>query len=131
MDLVKIDGKVYDALVMAISEKATVVEGKNKGTSLYKEREIRDITGIKYEHSITFAPNDDLPEMFDELFSYLFDNIRESVQLEVVHGQKAISYEAAYSTGQREVEYIDGKADFVGWNELTVAFRSIEAVITE
>lgn len=134
MDLVKIDGKVYDALVAAIQEKAGIVEGKNKGTSLYKEREIRDITGIKYEHNITFAPNDDAPELFDELFSYLFDNIRESVQLEVVHGQKTISYEAAYSTGQRSVEYIRKEKDeteFIGWGEITVDFRSIEAVITE
>ena len=138
MDLVKIDGKVYDALVTAISEKADIKEGKNKGTSLHREREIRDIAGIKYEHSITFAPSDDAPELFDELFSYLFDSIRESVQLEVVHGQQTISYEAAYSTGQRSVGYIRKDKDdegndteFVGWNELTVAFRSIEAVITE
>ena len=131
MDLVKIDGVVRDAIVTAIQEKATVIEGKNKGTSLYKEREIRDIIGIKYEHSVTFAPSEEAPELFDELFSYLFDNIRESVQLEVVHGQKTISYEAAYSTGQRAVEYINNKTEFVGWNELTVVFRSIEAVITE
>ena len=131
MDLVKIGGKVYDVLVVAISEKATVIEGKNKGTSLYRNREIRDIVGIKYEHTVTFAPNDEAPELFDELFSYLFDSIRESVELEIVHGQQTISYEASYSTGQRAVEYINGKTDFVGWGELTVAFRSIEAVITE
>ena len=131
MDLVKIDGKVYDALVVAISEKANIIEGKNKGTSLYRNREIRDIEGIKYEHSVTFAPNDEAPELFDELFSYLFDSIRESVELEIVHGQQTIAYEASYSTGSRAVVYINGKTDFVGWGDLTVAFRSIEAVITE
>ena len=129
MDLVKIDGVVYDVLVTALQEKASVVEGKNSGTALYRQREIRDIEGIKYAHSITFAPNDEAPELFDNLFSYLFDNIRESVMLEVVHGQTTISYEAAYSTGARSVEYIDGKADFVGWGEITVEFRSIETVV--
>ena len=106
MDLVKIDGVVYDVLVAALQEKSQIVEGKNSGTSLHKEREIRDIIGIKYAHSITFAPNDEAPELFDALFSYLFDNVRESVMLEVVHGQKTIAYEAAYSTGARAVDYI-------------------------
>lgn len=129
MDLVKIDGVVYDALVVALQEKASVEEGKNSGTSLYRKREIRDIEGIKYAHSITFARNDEAPELFDELFGYLFDNIRESVTLEVVHGQKTISYEAAYSTGARAVDYINDKTDFVGWGDLTVEFRSIETVI--
>lgn len=131
MELVKIDGVVYDALVTAISEKATVIEGKNKGTSLYRSRDIRDIIGIKYEHSVTFAPNDEAPELFDKLFSYLFDNVRESVQLDIVHGQEHIKYEAAYSTGQRAVEYIRDRDDFVGWNEFTVAFHSIETIVTE
>lgn len=129
MDLVKIDGVVCDVLVTALQEKANVVEGANSGTAISKDREIRDIKGIKYAHSITFAPNDEAPEMFDWLFSYLFDNIRESVMLEVVHGQDTINYEAAYSTGARSVDYIDGKTDFVGWGELTVEFRSIETVI--
>ena len=136
MDLVKIDGVVYDVLVAALQEKSQIIEGKNSGTSLHREREIRDIIGIKYAHSITFAPNDEAPELFDALFSYLFDNVRESVMLEVVHGQKTIAYEAAYSTGARTVDYIskikDGEeeTDFVGWGDLTVEFRSIEAVIS-
>lgn len=138
MDLVKIDGKTYDVLVTAIQEVATVVEGSNTGTALYRQREIRDILGVKYAHSITFSPNDEAPELFDELFSYLFDNIRKSVQLEVVHGQDTIIYEAAYSSGSRKVDYIskkktaeDNEIDFVGWDEVTVDFRSIETVVNE
>lgn len=137
MDLVKIDGVVYDVLVTALQEKSQVVEGKNSGGAIYRDREIRDLIGIKYAHSITFAPNDKAPEMFDDLFSYLFDNIRESVILEVVHGQKTITYEAAYSTGARAVDYIskikdadtEEETDFIGWGDLTVEFRSIETVI--
>lgn len=137
MDLVKIDGVVYDVLVSAIEEKPAIVEGKNSGTALYRQREIRDIVGIKYAHSITFSPSDEAPELFDALFSYLFDNIRESVTLEVVHGQTTISYEATYSTGGRRVAYISKKKDtdteeeteFIGWDDLTVEFRSIETVI--
>lgn len=129
MDLVKIDGTVYDVLVTAIQETAEVVEGGNKGTALYRQREIRDIAGIKYAHSITFSPNDEAPELFDDLFSYLFDNIRESVQLEVVHNQTTVIYEATYSTGSRAVDYINEKTDFIGWNELTVDFKSIETIV--
>lgn len=128
-DLVKIDGVSYDVLVSALEEKPQIVEGSNSGTALYRDREIRDIKGIKYAHSITFSPSEENPDLFDSLYSYLFDNIRESVTLEVVHGQDVLSYEAAYSTGARRVEYINSKTDFVGWNDLTVEFRSIETVI--
>lgn len=137
MDLVKIDGVVYDVLVSAIKETANVVEGKNSGTALYRQRDIRDIVGIKYAHSITFSPNDEAPEKFDELFSYLFDNVRESVMLEVVHGQDVIAYEATYTTGARNVAYISKKTnaeteeetEFVGWDDLTVDFVSRETVV--
>lgn len=136
MDLVKIDGVVYDVLVSAIGETAEKVQGNNSGTALYNQREILDIAGIKYSHSITFMPSDEAPEKFDELFSHLFDNVRESVNLEVVHGQKTIAYEATYTTGSRNVAYISKKKDtdeeeneFIGWNELTVDFRSRETIV--
>ncbi len=129
MDLVKIDGVVYDALVSAIEEIPTVVEGNNSGTAIHRQRDIRDIKGIKYTHKVTFSPSDEHPELFDSLYSYLFDNIRESVQLEIVHNQEHISYEARYNTGARRVAYINDKEDFVGWDDLTVEFRSIETVI--
>lgn len=137
MDLVKIDGVVYDVLVTALEELPEIIEGKNSGVSLYRERDIRDIIGIKYAHKITFSPSDEAPELFDELFSYLFDYIRESVMLEVVHGQKTITYEAKYSTSSRRVNYINKKqgndteeeTDFIGWDDLTIEFRSLETVI--
>ena len=129
MNLCKIDGVVYDALITAIQEKADVVEGGGSGKAIHKDREIRDIKGVKYAHSITFSPNDEHPELFDDLFSYLFDEIHESVILEVVHNQTTITYEAAYNTGSRNVAYINGRNDFVGWDELTVDFRSREIVV--
>ena len=137
MDLVKIDGVVYDVLVSALEEIPEVVEGSNSGTALYRQRDIRDIAGVKYAHKITFSPNEENPELFDSLFSYLFDNVRESVTLEVVHGQTTISYEARYSTGSRRVNYIskaknadtEEETDFIHWDDLTVDFRSMETVI--
>lgn len=137
MDLVKIDGVVYDVLVSALEEIPEIVEGGNSGTALYRQRDIRDIAGVKYAHKITFSPNEESPELFDSLFSYLFDNVRESVMLEVVHGQTTISYEARYSTGSRRVNYIsqrkdadtEEETDFIHWDDLTVDFRSMETVV--
>ena len=125
MDIVKIDGVSYDVLVTAVQETFNVVEGNNSGIALYRNREIRDITGIKIGHAITFAPDAD-PEIFDNLCTHLFGSIRESVALEVVHNQSTIGYEAAYNTGTRTVGYIDERRGFVGWSELTVEFRPIE-----
>ena len=140
MDLVKIDGVVYDVLVSALEEKAEKVQGSNSGTALHRNRTINDIVGIKYAHSITFSPNEQHPELFDSLFSYLFDSVRDSVLLEVVHGQTTISYEADYWTGARKVDYINQKktidengeemeTEFVGWNDFTVEFKSKETVV--
>lgn len=123
--LCKIDGKSYDVLVTAIQETYNVQEGANSGTALYRDREIRDVTGIKIGHSITFDA-DNNPEEFDELTEHLFGTVRPSVMLEVVHGQKTISYEAAYNTGSRQVSHIDDDTDTVYWSELTVDFRPLE-----
>ena len=129
LTLVKIDGVSYDVLVTAIEETFNVLEGPNTGTALYRQREIRDITGIKIGHSVTFAPDND-PDAFDALCNYLFGAVREYVTVEIVHNQSTISYEAAYSTGSRGVAHIDDENDVVYWNELTVEFRPMEAQIS-
>ena len=128
LNLVKIDGVSYDVLVTAIQEKYAVIEGANSGISLYRQREIRDMAGIKIGHTVTFAADKD-PEVFDALCNYLFGSLREYVVLEVVHNQTTISYEAAYNTGARKVSHIDDDNDIVYWNELTVEFRPMECQI--
>lgn len=125
MNLCKIDGISFDALVTAIGETFNVIEGKNSGVAIHRQREIRDILGVKIGHSITFAPDND-PEAFDELTEYLFGSIRPSVMLEVVHNQNTIIYEAAYNTGSRNVSHIDEDNDVVYWDELTIDFRPME-----
>lgn len=123
--LCKIDGQSFDVLVTAIQETTNIIEGANSGVALHRQREIRDISGIKIGHAVTFAPDND-PEAFDALYNYLFKSIRPSVQLECVHGQTSISYEAAYNTCSRNVSHIDDDTDTVSWDELTVAFRPME-----
>lgn len=125
LTLCKIDGVSYDVLVTALAENFTVVEGANSGTALYRQREIRDIQGVKIGHTITFASDND-PEAFDALTSRLFGSVRPSVMLEVVHNQSTISYEAAYNTGSRRVSHIDDDNEIVYWDELTVEFRPME-----
>ena len=128
INLVKIDGVSYDVLVTAIEERYEVIEGANSGISLYRQREIRDMAGVKIGHSVTFAADKD-PEAFDALCTFLFGALREFVTLEVVHNQKTISYEAAYNTGARRVAHIDDENDVVYWDELTVEFRPMECQI--
>lgn len=128
IDLVKIDGVSYDVLVTAIEETLEVVEGANSGTALKNAREIRDLTGVKIGHTITFSADND-PEQLDALCNYLFGTLREYVTLQVVHGQTTISYEAAYNTASRRVAHIDDKNNTVYWDELSVAFRPMETQV--
>lgn len=125
LTLCKIDGKSYDVLVTAIDEKTEIIEGANSGLALFRQREIRDIQGVKIGHAVTFAPDNDV-EAFEELYDYLFKSIRPSVNVEIVHGQKTINYEAAYNTCNRRVSHIDDENDIVFWDEMTVDFRPIE-----
>lgn len=125
ISLCKIDGRSFDAIVTAIQEKTEILEGANSGIAISRDREIRDITGIKIGHAVTFDPDAD-PVAFDELYNYLFGSIRQSVFVEIVHGQKAILYEAAYNTCDRSVSHIDEENEVIYWGELTVEFRPIE-----
>lgn len=130
--LCKIDGVSYDAIVGGMKEDFEVIEGSNSGTALHNRREIRDLTGIKYAHTITFVSRDDAPELIDNLVDYLFGTLRESVILEVPHNQSTITYEAAYNTGGRPILSLTKKSDGdegVIWGDLTVEFRSIENII--
>lgn len=129
IDLVKIDGVSYDLLVTAVEETFEVVEGGNSGIALYRQREIRDLAGVKIGHKITFSPPDNNPAAIDELVTHLFGTLREFITLEVVHNQDVISYEAAYNTATRRVAHIDDATDTVYWDELTVEFRPIEAQV--
>jgi hypothetical protein len=123
--LCKIDGMSFDVLVTAIQETTEVIEGPNSGVSIQRQREIRDILGVKIGHAVTFAP-DSNPEEFDRLYDYLFKTIRPSVMVECVHGQQSISYEAAYNTCSRNVAHIDDANNVVSWDEMTIAFRPME-----
>jgi hypothetical protein len=125
ISLCKIDGTSFDAIITAIQEKTEILEGANSGVAISKDREIRDITGIKIGHAITFDPDAD-PVLFDDLYDYLFGSIKQSVFIEAVHNQKTITYEAAYNTCDRSVSHIDEDNEVIYWGELTVEFRPIE-----
>lgn len=124
-NLCEIDERNFDVLVTGIRETTEILEGANSGVALHNNREIRDITGIKITHAISFAPDTD-PVAFEALYDYLFGTIRPSVWLKVAHGQEMIEYEAAYNTCDRGVVYRDEQTGFTGWDELTVEFRPIE-----
>lgn len=128
LNLLKIDGVSYDVLITAIKEDFEVVEGANSGVALYRDREIRDLKGIKIGHTITFSPGAD-PDQFEALTNHLFGSLREYVDIEAVHGQTTIAYQAAYNVGSRSVAYIQDSEDFVGWDDLTVAFRPMETQV--
>lgn len=125
MDLCVIDGINFDVLVTGIRETTNIIEGANSGIALYRQREIRDLKGVKIGHAVSFAPDSD-PDAFEALYDYLFKTIRESVFVKIAHGQKTIEYEAAYNTCDRGVVFRDENRDFTAWDEMTIELRPIE-----
>lgn len=130
MTLCKIDGIEFDVLVTGIQRNFNVIEGSNSGIAIRKQRELRDILGVKIGHSVSFS-GDENPEEYEALVNYLFGSIRESVMIDIIHNQTHIQYEAAYNTASDSVSHIDNDNDVVYWNELTVEFRPIEMQITK
>lgn len=128
--LCKIDGREFDVLVTGIQRDFNVIEGDNSGIAIHNQRELRDILGIKIGHKVSFS-GDENPAEYEELIEYLFGSIRESVMIDIIHGQKRIQYEAAYNTASDSVSHIDNDNDVVYWNELTVEFRPIENQISK
>lgn len=121
--LCKIDDRDFDVLITGIERNFNVIEGENSGVSLYKQRELRDIKGIKIGHTITFDGSEN-PDEYNELIEYLFGSIRNSVVIDIIHGRTRIRYEAAYNTAADKVSHTDENAAY--WNELSVDFRPIE-----
>ena len=127
MDLVKIDGNVYNVCVLSIEETFNVLDSENSGRSIAAcGRMIREIIGTFVGHKVTFRRRGSNLVTYDNLFAKLM-RPQESHSVEIVHNQTTIKYNAYVSTGVRKVERVEGSK--VLWGELEVEFVPMEAYL--
>lgn len=131
MDYVKIGGKVWDVLVKEISENFNILYSENTGRTMSKgARMVLDPLGTFYGHKITFKRKQGFEVEFDDLYNFISKPAADGIPVEIVHGQKTISYDAYISTGERALKKIDAKTGIVYWDELSVNIIPMEAQVT-
>ena len=131
MDIVKIDGKSYDVLVVDISESFNILYSENTGRTISAgARMVLDPLGTFIGHKVTFARKSGYEAEYDALFDYVSQPRYEGMAVEIVHNQETISYDAYISQGERKVKKIDPKTNKIFWGEFSVNIIPMEAQIT-
>lgn len=131
MDYCKIGGRVYDVIVTSIEESFTILYTENTGRSLgIGAPMVLDPIGTFFSHTITFKRCKENVKEFDRLYEYLSTPRYEGFELEVVHGQNTIKYEAYVSQGKRNLTRIVEKLKRVLWGEISINFVPMKAQVT-
>jgi hypothetical protein len=130
MDCVKIGGKAYDVLVVDLSENFNILYSSNTGRTIsVGARMTLDPLGTFFGHKITFARKNGKEAEYDRLFDFVSQPRYDGIQVEIVHNQTTLSYEAYISQGERALKKIDEKTGKVYWDKFSVNIVPMEAQI--
>jgi hypothetical protein len=130
MSYLKINGTEFDNDI-AISEYTqsySVLDGDNAGRVL-TGRMSRDIIGTFVTYKVTVFRRGDNYQGFDEFFDFLKEHsVDDSVQVELMDGQRTISFEAYYTSFERSLPRVVNGINY--WDEVEVHFISMDAEVT-
>ena len=131
MNIVKIDGKIYDVLVTELSENFNILYSENTGRTMsVGARMSLDPLGTFYGHKVTFNRKQGYEKEFDELYSHISAPRIDGLNIEIVHNQDTIKYDAYISSGERKLKRVDIKTGKVYWDSLSVNIVPMEAQVT-
>lgn len=129
MDCVKIDGKSYDVIVVAITENFNILNGEAAGRTIAPGAPmVLAPLGTFYGHNVTFRRKAGHEREYDELFDFVSKPRYDGIAVEIVHGQSTIAYDAYVSTGQRALQKI-GSDGTVFWGEFMLNITPMEAQV--
>lgn len=128
MDIFKIGGRAYNVSVMSIKETFNILYDENTGRTMEEGNPmILSPLGTFIGHNIVVRPKKGYESEFDELFDFVAKPRKKGVQVDAVHNQTTIGYEAYVSNGEREVTKIDAATWRVYWGELSLNIVPIRA----
>ena len=128
MEWLKIGGKEWNVNVLSISENFTILYTGNTGRTIsVGARMTLDPLGTFFGHKVTVGRRKDDFDEFDELFDFISKPRFDGVKIEIVHGQKTISYDAYISSGERKVKRIDNKNKKVYYDTFEIEIIPMEA----
>lgn len=116
-----VDYRVYIAYPSRVMD-FEILEGPNSGKSL-NAREIRDISGTKYNYTLTVQPDPEHPEDFDALY-YAISAPIASHMVTMPFGQDVITFEAVVRSGS--ITDYGLRAGFRRWKDMQISLEAIE-----
>lgn len=129
MDYFKIDGKTYDVLVTAIEESFNILYSENTGRTMStRARMVLDPLGTFFGHKVTVRRKPGHETEFDALYDKVSRARSVGMNVEIVHNQTTLEYEAYVSNGTRALQRIT-KSDVVQWGELQLNIVPMEAQV--
>jgi hypothetical protein len=129
MSYIKLNGVEFDAdvAISKYSRNFNVLDGSNAGRVL-AGRMVRDIIGTYLGNKITVFRRGNNYEGLDKLWDYLVEHsVEDSVMLEAADGQKAISYEAYYTSATQDLEKEEDGIRY--WGEIEINFIPMDAQV--
>lgn len=131
MNLVEIDGKSYDVLVLAISRTAEIEQSENAGKTLAEgAEETLDPIGTRITYSITFGRRGGHEKEFDDLWECVIKPYRTGVWVNVVYNQTTLNYKSKFSVITQGLQKFDKRTGKIYWDKLTVNCIPTKAQVT-
>ena len=130
MDIVKINGRVYDVLVMDVQRSFEIRQSDNAGQTLAPgRREVLDPVGTYIPYTVTFKRKKGFEADFDRLWEEVIIPRYGGVPVEIVYNQTTIKYDAKFVSGSQPLKRIDPLTNKVYWGNLTLNIEPIQAQV--
>lgn len=126
MAFFSVDGDEYRGLVITnIQQNFEVLDGENAGRTK-SGRMKRDVVGVYYNYSMTFAPNatPDSKAQFDKLFNIL-SSPDDSHMITMPHNQSTLTFEAYITSGERTL-LLHTPQGGNQWGEMSISFIAMD-----
>lgn len=131
MDFFKVGGVSYDVVVTKIVEDFTILYSENTGRTMSAKAKMSlHPLGTFFSHKVTVRRKRGAERDFDDLLDYISVPRSSGIEVEIVHNQSTIKYEAYVSNGSRQLSQINKSRGVVEWGEMTINFVPMEAQIT-
>ena len=131
MDYVKINGTAYDVIVTEVEENFNILYSDNTGRTLGIGAPLTlDPYGTFYGHKVTFMRHKDNFAEYDSLFIALSKPTYSGINVDIVHNQTTLNYQAYVSSGNRSIKRIDEKTGNVYWDKFSANFIPVKAQVT-
>ena len=130
MNLVKIDGREYDVLVMDIQRSFEIRQSENAGQTLAMgRREVLDPVGTYIPYTVTFKRKQGREAEFDRLWDTVITPRYDGVPVEIIYNQTTIKYDAKFVSGSQPLKRIDPITKKVYWGNLTLNIEPVQAQV--